>query len=1214
MEKGWKDAESAISKVDVSKGFSSIAKDAESLKKASDELAKFGKSNPSLTALTEISSQFKKIEDAEKAASTEYTGYMDLISGTNTREKKLEEYKKELDKGVLAAEDAVNHGTATPEQQTLLREKDSIYAHIAETMGQLESHKAGDLLAIAGNMPDWVKLDDLTRDTVARLGGPGALAAKMEVDTLQAKNDIDAILNPPGGYEMTVRLHFDYTLPNGLPVGGAAKDGTSGADNNARPGNGVAVNPAGWNQYRPLDPQQYNSIVTDGGGAGGPFANAAAYAQVIKAAQAAGVDPRVLLSFLKYENNDGTNISAQQAANNNFAGIKFANQPGATQGTVVPENEWNVPGRPEYYAAFKDLESFLTAFTKNLTTGAYAGDYQSGNLYGVAKRYVGSDEPQRVKQYATYYDQYPAGSGGGDFDDPRYAKAAGAPSSAGGNGMRTWEGPDGTYTYDPSTQTLTTPGGEQKHVTGAGPGHSDAAPSTVAAPANATGSGAAIVDAAMADVGMKAFINQCEKWIEEKVQQATGRRGATGAWEDNANAGLAHAQQMGLEVKTPQPGDLVYYGDGKNGHVAIYIGNGKQASTFDAGGTAIHTEDVGPGAHYIRVPGVNDGKENPDEQRFGKTLPEEARGNTQAGKTLPEEARYPSGVPGTQNYRDPQAAYPRNLPDLTEPLHRLSEVFSRMDSKDVEHTIATEKSFSPILKELALAKLPENADATAKQNASNAALVQSVNLEVAWAQATDAVSKGAGDVEQKIQAVRDLGGPIGNNLANQLGIYQQIARVNKEIEKDKKHLIDIEQAHTALLLARRVEDEAASRKGQETQWKDARDKREGDEKDVRARWKIEDDRQSQTRKNEDLKRQENDRWQDRDRHLQDEQRRMNFVGTEAKRQLRDQEVALQKSEKLTRSLFTAEEQMLRGQVAGSGDRGTKNNNRELLAITVDYDKQQRLTAKSQMDNIKEAIQAEDRLVAQERYDFETKIIREKREHEDTIKRLDEKSRKDSQEWADKDKAAQRNKQIDDWAFATKQANDAEAHQRDLWRIQDKRNTEDAAYEKDVADTKNRITDNDLLLKGYDADLKSLQAIEAEFGRLIPLVGVGAAELISGILKRTDIAKTGTPGAETKVGNAPGPKTGTPGAELKVGNASDSNVSLAFLQRKANTLAPVGDTYHVNLAMDSGMASILDAEGQARMKRVAQEEVARSIARQRTQQAENAATGGARMAS
>ena len=80
-------------------------------------------------------------------------------------------------------------------------------------------------------------------------------------------------------------------------------------------------------------------------------------------AKKTGMDARNIYAQLALESADGSSQVSQ--ADNNYAGIKFANQPGATSGSPSPEGD--------NYAHFKDTDAFANAYAKILEADGLHG-------------------------------------------------------------------------------------------------------------------------------------------------------------------------------------------------------------------------------------------------------------------------------------------------------------------------------------------------------------------------------------------------------------------------------------------------------------------------------------------------------------------------------------------------------------------------------------------------------------------------------------------------------------------------------------------------------------------------------------------------------------------------------------------------------------------------------------------------------------------------
>ena len=119
------------------------------------------------------------------------------------------------------------------------------------------------------------------------------------------------------------------------------------------------------------------------------------------------------------------------------------------------------------------------------------------------------------------------------------------------------------------------------------------APATPAPVASASGKGAAILSAAMGQLGVQ---QDCTMLVTNSLK-------AVGINFHDWPAGY-----LGLGSVVPasqaQPGDLIYYANGGSGmaHIAVYAGNGKAVhGGFNGNQTIVFSANVGSGPVFIRV-------------------------------------------------------------------------------------------------------------------------------------------------------------------------------------------------------------------------------------------------------------------------------------------------------------------------------------------------------------------------------------------------------------------------------------------------------------------------------------------------------------------------------------------------------------------------------------------------------------------------------------
>jgi tape measure domain-containing protein len=420
---------------------------------------------------------------------------------------------------------------------------------------------------------------------------------------------------------------------------------------------------------------------------------------------------------------------------------------------------------------------------------------------------------------------------------------------------------------------------------------------------------ARIIAKAMQDLDVDKMANECEKWVEETIEAITGKRGATGQREFDANAGLRDAQAQGLEVSQAQakPGDLVYYGDSKNGHVAVFVGtdangDGQQISTYDKGDVndaqarKIHIEAVGPGAKFINSLGGSD--QSLESAPVKVPIIEQREART---------ANVANSVPGgnTVNARDPNTdaaaaalakergeaqALTASFKDVKIAQDGITQSFAHMDSTSIAAARKEYESLLPLLQKAETAKLPDNADAAQKQTALNEGMAKAIGLADLWGQGVQAIADKSGKLPAIEKEIAAAGGDVGANLAAQLGLYQNIAAINDRIAALTARKGELEAQHNGVLSQRQQEDAA------DAAAQTATARREQDAATARDRAHTMEERRIQ-----DIRTAEGERYQDETTAIQRAQ-------AATQQRWGDEETAINRAHAAEQQLFADEEQ------------------------------------------------------------------------------------------------------------------------------------------------------------------------------------------------------------------------------------------------------------------------------------------------------------------
>jgi tape measure domain-containing protein len=1057
LKQATQEASQAIGSVDLSKGFQSIADAAPGLDRAREALAQLGQQSGALNALAAMADEWKAITDAEDKATAAFKSYMGLFSEGDQRIQQIKAYAQSFQDAADAYQKAQAHGQRlTPEEQRVIADNPAVQANANALVNQVRTQQAPSLLSAGAQFPNLPQGYQDILDLARQQGGAPNIALGVKADTEQAQREIQSFLDTPR--QMFVKVALDTT---GLPAwavsflnraGGGGADGfttAAGRDlsrfigGQGGPGAGNAadvrrfgVTPDGGGLgYRPLSASQYGQIVPSG-----PLANPQVYAALMAAAQQYNVDPRALLAFIK---NEG--VAPALAAVNNYGGIKGKGGPVSTEGDT--------------YAAYSSPRAFFEALAANLTTGAYAGDYQSGNLAAIRQRYVAGSAPPSSAQQANigntvdYYNQltqqYPAG---------------GATDSA-------VQGTVNTVRQQ-------------------------------------------IVAKAMQSLDTDHLAEYCKQFVEETVEAITGRRGATGQREQTAASALQSAlgQGLGISKAQAQPGDLVYYGGTAGnpaGHVAIYMGNGQQISTEDVGGSKVHIEGILPGAQFVRVPGLPDFAP-------GGGVP---GGVPPSGNNRAPDGRFDPSKTDTLNIRDPNTdaarraaaanreemrAYQESVLAAKAATADLNTALSGISGKDMSGVIGQARTMLDYFTKIEQAKLPDNADEVQKQTALNDAFARSVSYAQAYAQLLTDVENKTGDLAADTQKVADIvGGPLAN-------AYAQAAVASAQMTAAEAETTRLTREHDATVKRRAADDQAASRAQTMAGWAQqdaaaAMQRRQQAAQDALAdRTTAENARYTGVSRSE----------QDRSRALQFSQQ---LQGTDLQNQLVD----LQKNQQSTVYQRTAAEQVEEGQARTAGTNQQAAPLQAELAAMHDRDLKQKDADTKAIDDIQARIRLQQRSAALDSYNLESETIRETRKHEDIMAGLAAQSAAQQRTFAREQQAEQehqqaiaRSAQLQQWQEQDKRQAEDAAYQAAI--DAQSRIKEDAQASLDAAQQAIQVWQQtgQVIASAANGAASSMQSLLQ--ATQIP-EGSGAIRRLGGM------AAGGTllPGESTIVGDAPG---------------------------------------------------------------------------------------------
>jgi TP901 family phage tail tape measure protein len=1087
ITKAWNDANSAVSKVDITKGIANLIGLADPLHRAVADLEKFGISNAALSSLAATADAFKNIQDAEEQAQASFNGYMLTLNQTDAGIKKLDDVKKAFLSALDAAEQRQARGTANADDLTMIANAPNVINQLNNGVNTLQQHQSKDWIGIGDNVGQLVQsvtdADTKIRQTIDSEGGGKQVALKLIADTKDATDAIQTALGLiPDKKTMTVEVV--YTYPNGMPAGPYPVIGGGAASAALSVGGSIPGNGSGLTDYG-------NQNVMPGGTAT-PRGNASAllpYKDMIeKAAAAYGVPDWLIGAIIMHES--GGQVGAQQQGG---LGVGLM-QVDLGQHPDMYSHKAELTGTSPADAAFqintgtKILADMLATRGPVAGIQGYAGPaYQSvaGDLGVPAGLSLPTELEQFYKNPVTNALAYDTAPGGPNGNGTLFPTGSGGPLANGG--------------ADVSAATVTSVRQQ-------------------------------IVDKALQSVNTDHLAGLCEQFVEETVQSITGRRGATGTNEANATAGFNDAAKAGLVTKDPQKGDLVYYPDASgNGHVAIYAGNGMQVSTSDVGGNLVHIEPVGAKAQYVRVPG----------------LPDDTSGGLGAGTGGASATTGAAGVGAVNTALDNTK---KIIVDVSAQAAKVQQQFANMNPQDIAEVNKQFQTTLPLLEKISETGWNKGAGLLTPQDkidADNAALKQGLDLEVLQAQALDAIRTKSGDLPAIYAKIAQAGGPIGANLVQQLTLYGQQQDALNQVLALTAQKKQAEDGQTLVTEARRVADQADQRAQTQLQWTNQQADEDRQKQETAYQRTTADTRQAITRGQQDdaYQRQlsatartnthtqemrgiqdriqaENDAYTVTSRQQQDKTRYLQFYGSEQKRILADSLFDQQEAFTKNRNSENAQSQLLTADAKGATTNAGAESFASQNAILKDKMATEDDALKKAEDNNKHLQMLEDRKHAQEQYDLETITLQQQRAHEDALQRLakestasdrafqDESARLSAEDqirqhgymlqqrqWADEDKQHQRS--YDDQTLqiqdTRKQADIS--HQKDLWNIQDIRDAEDAAYKAKLAQFDRDIVTQNAIAKARGDELTAAQAVEQQWSNIYAMAG-GTASLIA----------------------------------------------------------------------------------------------------------------------
>jgi len=1128
LANAWKAAGQAAQSVNLSQGIQGLVTAAPALDKAVTDLQNLGQANQALSGLKNLADSFKAIADATDTASESYRGYLALFDDTDKRVAALDDLKKKLDEQVASAKEAQKIGVATPEQLQILREADTIYANIAGTRQRLVSNQAGDILGIAGNFPDYEKTDSLVRGLVGNLGGPQQLEIQVESNMKDVQKQVDDLVNGKHEATVNVKLVMDAT---GLPSWVVNALGTAGGYLPAG-GSGLPVTnqPYGGVGFGGPTGTQYTAGSTAGTGDAG-FSQYSSYLSKFAGSPINNV--QAYATLLKVSQDTGVDPRQLLAIMQTESGF------GSNAGKIGQVYNYGGMG----------VNNRGYSFDSGIRATDGGPEYAGYSSYENFLR----DIAGWIKQYGTSFSNYQTADQG--------------------------QGKAGAFQQiSAAIPALGTPGQVTSNATQA---------------VNDVGN--QIVALALQSVGKSEFIDQCEAWVEKTINAILGPGADPLTGQHSATTAFNAAKQQGLTVDKAQaqPGDLVYYPDASgDGHVAIYMGGGKQVSTWDKGdpsgvGGQIHTEDIGAGAQFVHIPGV--GAVNPLSLAGG------VAGATAGAYNI-----------GGVNFRDPntpdaQAAAARAKADeealkqaimgATAAQGDFNAMLGRADPRNIANIEQEMQTLLPIMEKIAKAKLAPDATDAQKQTAMTNAVGQTLELTTAWGDAIDAIDSGTGDLAAQQQKIADIAsGPVADALNTQLGIMEEMKQTGDQIAALQQRKTDLTNQENQV--QRQQQDQDRARQAQQTQIQraeqDADRERQRDQtlqsraiqdqRDaVNQAWQNEQNilqeqnrlrdvaHQLEMRRIQDETTAENDRYTVASNAIADQERALQHYGTQVKQMLTDEKTALDTSYTNQTAQRSAQGQLFTAQARGATTNEGANQYGLAAAVLKDTQANADELYKTQSDNLQKQMDAEDKAAADQLYNLETQRIAEDRAHQQALEDInnqstamqraydDETNRLADEDakrqishqmvmnqWAEEDKTRQRQSEDEQFNIETQRLAEQRASEDEQTAIETTRIAQQRQYEDAQKAIDDEITGQQNLQKEEQDRLQAAQnalSVWQSLGDQIGNVGSSLASVLSGATGNPVPTKAGGGyvSGMAIVGDSPSGDMST--AEVVVGNFS-----------------------------------------------------------------------------